>query len=60
MAIRPKCDVCKIEMDEFGAILLGPPDAVGMVKKYHICIYCYDLIRDRFDLSDLSMDKNDS
>jgi uncharacterized protein with PIN domain len=41
MAINPKCDKCKIELVEFGAILLSPPDEKGNVKKFHICKECY-------------------
>jgi len=42
--INPKCDKCKEELEEFGAILLSPPDNRGNVKKYHICIKCFDII----------------
>ena len=41
MAIEPKCDKCKKELDEFGAILLGPPDQNGLVNKFHLCKSCY-------------------
>jgi hypothetical protein len=41
MAIAPKCDKCKNELTEFGAILLSPPDKDGMVKKFHLCVVCY-------------------
>lgn len=54
MAIKPKCDICKLEMAEFGAILLGPPDNNSTVSKFHICIYCYTLVLKKFDISDSS------
>jgi len=41
MAIKPKCDFCKEELNEFGGILLSPPDKKSMVKKYHICKKCF-------------------
>lgn len=41
MSITPKCDVCGKELDEFGAILLSPPQN-NLTIKYHICISCYD------------------
>ena len=51
MAIKPKCDKCKKELKEFGAILLSQPDKRGMVKKFHLCRSCYKeiivLMRDR-------------
>jgi hypothetical protein len=48
--INPKCDKCKEELDEFGAILLSPPDNRGSVKKYHICIKCFDIIVKEMDM----------
>ncbi len=41
MAIKPKCDKCKKELKEFGAILLSPPNAKNRVIKFHICKKCY-------------------
>ncbi len=41
MAIQPKCDKCKKELKEFGAILLSPPDDNDLVKKFHLCRECY-------------------
>lgn len=40
MAIKPKCDFCKKELNKFGAILLSPPNK-NKVKKFHICLSCY-------------------
>ena len=40
MAIKPKCDKCKIELKEFGGILLSPPNK-NIVKKFHLCRKCY-------------------
>ncbi len=41
MAIKPKCDMCNKELDDFGAIILSPPNADSQVQKYHICKDCY-------------------
>jgi len=42
MAIKPICEKCGEELEEFGAILLSPPDSEGKVKKHHICKKCYE------------------
>ena len=42
MAINPLCDKCKTELNDFGAILLSPPDERSTVKKFHICKECYE------------------
>jgi len=41
MAIKPTCDKCGMELAEFGAILLSPPDEKNMVRKFHLCKECY-------------------
>ena len=43
MAINPKCDKCSEELKDFWAILLSPPKD-DYVRKYHICIECYNEI----------------
>lgn len=48
MAIKPKCDKCKKELKEFGAILLSPPDRKNSVKKFHLCFSCYKNIINYF------------
>lgn len=45
MVIKPICDVCEKELEEFGAILLGPPDESDKVEKFHLCRECYKEIR---------------
>jgi hypothetical protein len=40
--IRPICDKCKEELDDFGGILLSPPNEKSEVKKFHICKKCYE------------------
>jgi hypothetical protein len=42
--IRPRCDWCRSELDEPGAILFGPPDADEKVRKRHLCVECYTAI----------------
>jgi len=49
MAITPKCDKCKQELQEFGAILFSPPDEKSQVKKYHVCVHCYREMVKEFD-----------
>ncbi len=44
MAIKPKCDICKKELKDFGALLFSPPAKNNKVKKFHICKNCYKLI----------------
>ncbi|MEN9614027.1 MAG: hypothetical protein RLZZ347_334 [Candidatus Parcubacteria bacterium] len=41
MAITPKCDKCGDELKEFGGILLSPPKK-DMVRKFHLCVKCYE------------------
>jgi hypothetical protein len=37
MAIKPKCDACRKELKDFGAIVLSPPNKRNSVQKYHLC-----------------------
>jgi hypothetical protein len=48
MAIKPVCDKCKKELDDFGGILLSPPDQDSRVKKFHLCRMCYKEVVDSF------------
>ena len=48
--IAPVCDKCKDELKEFGGILLSPPDEESKVKKFHLCLKCYDEIINQFNL----------
>ncbi len=41
MTIKPFCDKCKKELEDFGAILLSPPDENDKVRKFHLCKSCY-------------------
>ena len=43
--INPKCNYCNDELNEFGAILLSPPDKLNSVLKFHICKNCYEKIK---------------
>lgn len=40
MAIKPKCDMCRKELNDYGALLFSPPNK-NIVKKFHICKNCY-------------------
>ena len=48
MTIKPVCDRCGRELDEFGALLLSPPTSGNMVRKYHLCKSCYNSIIKEF------------
>jgi hypothetical protein len=39
--IAPRCNSCAADLDEFGGILLSPPDRDGKCKKFHLCTECY-------------------
>lgn len=49
MAITPKCAQCGEELQDFGAILLGPPDDTGAVQKFHLCKSCYNEVAASID-----------
>jgi len=51
MAIKPICDKCKKELNDFGAILLSPPNGKN-VKKFHVCKECYTLLKKEWKLQD--------
>ncbi len=46
MAIAPICDICQLELSDYGAILLSPPDSKDMVRKDHICKGCYQKLNE--------------
>ena len=47
MALQPTCEKCGQELNEFGAILLGPPNENSEVLKLHLCQLCYtDILED--------------
>ncbi len=46
MAIEPICDKCKNTLNDYGGILLSPPDTENKVVKYHLCKRCYKAIVD--------------
>ena len=50
MGIYPKCDLCKIELEDYGALLFSPPDGEGMTLKNHICKGCYDKLKKEYEL----------
>ncbi|GBE16431.1 hypothetical protein BMS3Abin15_00247 [bacterium BMS3Abin15] len=52
MAIKPVCDKCKNELNDFGGILFSPPDEESRVKKFHLCKDCYKKIVDSFSEGD--------
>ena len=51
MAIKPKCDKCGLELVEFGAILLSPPNKQNQVIKHHLCKSCYKLFAKELTLA---------
>jgi hypothetical protein len=40
----PHCDLCQEDIKEAGSLLFGPPTANGYVRKFHICIACFEKI----------------
>lgn len=42
--IRPTCDKCSNELNDYGGILLSPPNEQGMVYKFHLCKKCYEKV----------------
>lgn len=49
MAIKPVCDKCGNELEDFGGILLSPPDENSRVDKLHLCKTCYQEVIDSFE-----------
>lgn len=55
MPISPICDKCHKELEEYGGILLSPPEEDGRVEKFHLCRNCYEKIKENlFEESSLS------
>ena len=48
MPIAPSCSMCKKELEEFGGIVLSPPDSNDRVTKDHLCVECYQGIKESF------------
>lgn len=49
MAIKPVCDRGGSELIEPGGLLFSPPDAGGLVKKYHLCRECFEPMEAEMD-----------
>jgi hypothetical protein len=52
MAIAPKCDICNKELRAFGAILFSPPNENSEVKKFHVCVTCYENLLATFKIKE--------
>lgn len=39
--LKIKCDFCLKELDEPGAIIVGPPLNDGNHEKMHVCVSCW-------------------
>lgn len=46
MAITPECDICNQQLEDYGGILLSPPEN-GKVDKFHICKDCYSKLENQ-------------
>ncbi|VVB80363.1 Uncharacterised protein [uncultured archaeon] len=44
--IKPICDKCKRELNDFGALLFSPPNEKNEVRKFHICKKCYEKMKE--------------
>lgn len=42
--IKPKCDICKKELKEFGGLMFSPPNEKAMVEKFHLCKKCWNKV----------------
>lgn len=42
MAVKVKCEICKRELDQPGAIVISPPDEDGVVQHHNVCKDCYE------------------
>jgi len=56
MPISPRCDFkiaenCEGDIKHFGALLFSPPNENNMVRKYHICINCFNKLKEEYGLS---------
>ena len=49
MSIKPTCDKCKKELEEFGALLFSPPNENNKTRKFHICKDCYEEIEENLE-----------
>lgn len=56
--INPICDYCKNELEDFGAILLSPPNKL-IVKKFHVCLTCYEKIKPKDNMKYFKFIKED-
>ena len=48
--INPKCSVCGKELEDYGAIILSPPENNKVIKN-HICKKCYNSIINEFNIN---------
>ena len=46
--IKPVCDNCMHELNEFGGLLFSPPDVNDRTIKWHLCVDCYSEIVKKF------------
>jgi len=44
--LKAICDICHKELLEFGGLLFSPPDTENKVTKNHLCVKCYNKIRE--------------
>jgi uncharacterized protein with PIN domain len=54
--LKIRCDICKEELKELGALLFSPPNKEGYTRKYHICVKCYK----KYVLKIIQTDKRES
>jgi hypothetical protein len=54
--IKPICSKCNKELQNFGAILLSPPDNNNFIIKKHICRECYFCPKKKIRLKDLGVE----
>ena len=55
--IRPTCYRCKVELTDFGGLVLSPPfkgdvEDDDAVNKYHLCGMCFDDLYNWMNIKD--------
>jgi hypothetical protein len=51
------CNICNRKLDEPGALVFSPPSLdkdLMLVNKYHICVICWPLIREKLNYESIN------
>ena len=58
--IKFLCNACNKTSNIAGSILYGPPDKYGKSEKFHICVGCFQTMKEKFSNQEISIDKKGS